>query len=54
MFGMFIPTLIIGLILLALIGSTFNVATISELILDTILMSSVLALGVYSYIKQRG
>ncbi|MHA2390410.1 MAG: hypothetical protein ACXAEX_00435 [Promethearchaeota archaeon] len=53
LFGMFVLVIIIETTLLAMLGSTFLFLTVSQMILDLILMSGMLALGVYSYIKQR-
>ena len=52
MFSFFIMTIPIELIVVVVYASTLNAATISQNIMDIIIMSILFILGVYSYIKQ--
>ena len=52
MLCMCITVFIVEISVLALLGSTFMAATISQMILDIIIMSTKLALTIIAYIKQ--
>ena len=51
--GLFIPTLIIEVAVLATLGSTFGASTIQLGSTTIIVEASLLTLGIVSYIKQR-
>jgi len=52
MFSFFIMTIPIEFLVVVVLGSTLNAATISQNIMDLIVMSVLFVLGVFSYIKQ--
>ncbi|MFX1302005.1 MAG: hypothetical protein ACFE9X_01480 [Promethearchaeota archaeon] len=54
LFGLFIPTIIINITIFAIYAPTLNIGTILLFIMGLILMCILFALGIYSYIKQRG
>ncbi|MFX1454616.1 MAG: hypothetical protein ACFFDB_04515 [Promethearchaeota archaeon] len=51
--GLFIPVLITEITVLAVLGSTFGAMTIQQGIMNIIIESSLFALGIVAYIKQR-
>ncbi|MFX1241390.1 MAG: hypothetical protein ACFFA7_09100 [Promethearchaeota archaeon] len=53
LYSLFIPTILIELVVVIVYGSTFLPQTISQIILDQVLMWIMLVLGIVSYIKQR-
>ncbi|MFX0021011.1 MAG: hypothetical protein ACFE9S_01700 [Candidatus Hermodarchaeota archaeon] len=53
LYSMFIPTILTELVVVIVYGSTFLPQTISQIILDQILMWAMFSLGIVSYIKQR-
>lgn len=54
LFGLFIPTIILNITIFAISFPTLNDGTIMLFIMGLVLMCILLALGVYSYMKQRG
>lgn len=54
LFGLFIPTIIINITIFAVYAPTLNTGTISIFIMGLIFMCVLFALGVFSYMKQRG
>jgi hypothetical protein len=54
LFSWFIPVILVELVLAVILGPTLLPQTISQMILDQILMWTMLLLGIVSYIKQRG
>ncbi len=54
LFSFFIATIPIELIVTIVYSSTLSAAAIGQTILNEIIMCSLFALGVYSYIKQKG
>ena len=52
LFSFFIMTIPIELIVVIVYGSTLNAATINQSILNLVIMSTLFALGIISYIKQ--
>ena len=51
--GLFIPTLIIEVAILAILGSTFEASAIQLGSMTIIIESSLFTFGIVSYIKQR-
>lgn len=52
LFSLCIPVIIVEASVLAVLGSTFLAATVSQMIFDLIIISGKLALGIVAYMKQ--
>jgi hypothetical protein len=52
LFSLCIPVIIIEAAVLAVLGSTFLVVTISQMIFDLIIISAKVSLGIVAYIRQ--
>ncbi|TKJ22966.1 MAG: hypothetical protein CEE43_04425 [Promethearchaeota archaeon Loki_b32] len=53
LYSWFIPVILVELVVAVIYGPTLLPQTISQLIIDQILMWTMLSLGIVSYIKQR-
>jgi len=52
LFSLCVPVIIVEASLLAVLGSTFLAATVSQMIFDLIIICAKLALGIVAYIRQ--
>jgi hypothetical protein len=52
LFALCVPVIIIEAAILAMLGSTFGAAMVSQMIFDLIIISGKLALGIVAYMKQ--
>ncbi|MHA1930558.1 MAG: hypothetical protein ACTSV2_18445 [Candidatus Thorarchaeota archaeon] len=53
LFSLCVPVIIVEAAILAMLGSTFVAATVSQMIFDLIIISGKLALGIVAYMKQK-
>ncbi|MFX1489940.1 MAG: hypothetical protein ACFFBI_12370 [Promethearchaeota archaeon] len=53
-YSLLLPTILVELVIMATMGSTFSAALLSQMFLDQILMWIMFVLGIFSYYKQRG
>jgi hypothetical protein len=54
MYSLFIPAILVDLVIMITMGSTFSAALLSQMFLEQILMWIMFVLGIFSYYKQRG
>ena len=52
LFSLCVPVIIVEAALLAVLGSTFMAATVSQMIFDLIIICAKLALGIVAYLRQ--
>ena len=53
-YSLLLPAILVELIIMAIMGSTFSAALLSQMFLEQILMWIMFVLGIFSYYKQRG